>query len=111
MKICTLIKEYFMRVINTELLVGFCSVYPDASTPLDAWRQVAKQANWKNLIEIRDTWNRATDPVNGKTVFNIGGNKYRLITTISYKIGLIKIDCILTHEEYKFIKINNETRI
>ncbi|MEA5508970.1 type II toxin-antitoxin system HigB family toxin [Crocosphaera sp. UHCC 0190] len=89
-----------MRVINDQLLANFSAIYPEATVPLDTWLQVAKQARWKHLFDIKITWNRATDDVDGKTVFNIGGNKYRLIATINYKLGIVKIDYILTHQEY-----------
>ena len=89
-----------MKVINIQLLSDFSRIYPDASVPLDAWLQVAKQARWRYLMDIKATWSRSTDYVEGKTVFNIGGNKYRLITTINYKLGIVKIDKILTHKQY-----------
>ncbi|GBF79818.1 type II toxin-antitoxin system HigB family toxin [Aphanothece sacrum] len=89
-----------MRVINAKLLAEFILIYPEARIPLDTWLEVAKQANWRHLFDIKTNWHRGTDDVDGKTVFNIGGNKYRLITTINYQRGIIKIYYVLTHEEY-----------
>lgn len=56
-------------------------------------------ANWKTLPELKQTFNSADD-VEGRVVFNIGGNKYRLITVIQYELSLVIIQRVLTHEEY-----------
>jgi mRNA interferase HigB len=89
-----------MRVINCELLADFLAAHPDAHTPLDAWLQATKEAQWKHLMEVRKTWSRSTDYVEGKVVFNIGGNKYRLVTKINYTRQIVRIHHVLTHEEY-----------
>ncbi|NER98927.1 MAG: type II toxin-antitoxin system HigB family toxin [Symploca sp. SIO1B1] len=89
-----------MRVINTSLLADFIAAYPDAETPLDVWLQTAQKAEWKHLMEIKATWSRSTDFIAGKTVFDIRGNKYRLITKINYKLKIVRICYVLTHEEY-----------
>jgi mRNA interferase HigB len=60
---------------------------------------VAREANWKNLNELRLTW-RNTDCVKGKTIFNIKGNRYRLIATVNYLSQTIVLSTLLTHEEY-----------
>lgn len=56
-------------------------------------------ANWKTLPELKQTFNSADD-VEGRVVFNIGGNKYRLIAVIRYELSLVIIQRVLTHEEY-----------
>lgn len=56
-------------------------------------------ANWKTLPELKQTFNSA-DHVEGRVAFNIGGNKYRLITVIQYELSLVIIQRVLTHEEY-----------
>lgn len=89
-----------MQVTNRELLEDFSATYPDASKPLDAWLEIAMCKDWEHLMDIKVHWNKSTDFVSGKTVFNIGGNKYRLITTISYRTKTIRIDYVLTHQEY-----------
>jgi mRNA interferase HigB len=88
-----------MRVIGLESLVEFSKIHPDAEVPLDAWRQVAEQAEWKHIIDVREVYPHA-DFVEGYTVFNIGGNKYRLITKITYIVKSINIKYVLTHNEY-----------
>ncbi|MFB2918294.1 type II toxin-antitoxin system HigB family toxin [Aerosakkonema funiforme] len=88
-----------MRVISLDKLVEFSKIHPDAESSLDSWRQIAEEAEWKHIIEVRQVYAHA-DPVEGYTVFNIGGNKYRLITKINYKLKTIVITDVLTHSEY-----------
>lgn len=88
-----------MRVIGLDKLVEFSTIHPDAESSLDSWSQVAEEAEWKHIMEVRQVYPHA-DPVEGYTVFNIGGNKYRLITKINYKLKTILITDILTHSEY-----------
>lgn len=88
-----------MRVISLDKLVEFSKIHPDAESSLDSWRQIAEEAEWKHIIEVRQVYPHA-DFVEGYTVFNIGGNKYRLITKINYKLKTIVITDVLTHNEY-----------
>lgn len=88
-----------MRVIGIENLVEFSKIHSDAEVPLDVWRQTAEQAEWKHIMDVRQVYPNA-DFVEGYTVFNIGGNKYRLITKITYIVKTIYIKQVLTHSEY-----------
>ena len=88
-----------MHLISQRPLKAFWAVYRDAEKPLRAWIQAVKSASWRNLAELRKTFPHA-DPVGQFTVFNIGGNKYRLITVIEYKWQRVYVGYILTHVEY-----------
>ena len=88
-----------MRVISLRILREFWEIYPDAETPLRTWYRIALIEEWQNLSEIRRTFPHA-DSVGDLTVFNIGGNKYRLIVRIRYDFQLINIRAVLTHKEY-----------
>ena len=88
-----------MRVIGIESLVEFSKIHADSEVSLDAWLQTAQQTDWEHIIDLRNVYPHA-DFVEGYTVFNIGGNKYRLITKITYKVKTIKIESVLTHSEY-----------
>lgn len=68
-----------MIVLESQLLTEFSNEYPDAGAPLDTWLRIASEAKWRHIMDIKQTYSKATDFVEGKTVFNIGGNKYRLI--------------------------------
>ncbi|NES93174.1 type II toxin-antitoxin system HigB family toxin, partial [Okeania sp. SIO2B9] len=73
--------------------------HSNSSDTLDNWYKVASKANWSNLIEVKSVFPSA-EAVGNFTVFNIKGNKYRLIVSIDYQRQLIYIKYILTHAEY-----------
>jgi len=72
-------------------------------TALDAWYRTAKSAKWNSLQEVHQTYPSADGvPVGAKvfTVFNIGGNSFRLIVEINYETKRIFLRYVLTHAEY-----------
>lgn len=93
-----------MRIISLKLLREFWSLHPDAEMPLRHWYNVASHAEWRSLRHVRASYPHAdgveTDRGEILTVFNIGGNKYRLITRIRYDYQLVNIRFVLTHKEY-----------
>jgi len=92
-----------MRVISLKLLREFWTTHPAAERPLRHWYKSAIHADWRSLHEVRHVYSHA-DAVSGPgetlTVFNIGGNKYRLVARIRYDYQLINIRAVLTHQEY-----------
>lgn len=88
-----------MHIITESRLREFWRIYPDSESSLRSWYKLTKQANWLNLVEIRRVF-PAADLVGNLTVFNISGNKYRLIAKINYKVKRVYIRAILTHKEY-----------
>ena len=72
---------------------------PTLRGPLGAWYKVASTSAWRNLLEVRQTY-PAADYVAPYTVFNIKGNKYRLIARVEYTMQLILVKDVLTHAEY-----------
>ena len=88
-----------MHIISRKQLQSFTARYRDADQALDDWYRLAKSANWQNFSEVREKIGSAD--VAGKfTIFNIKGNKYRLIVDIQYQRQLIYVKRVLTHEEY-----------
>ena len=92
-----------MHVISNKKLRLFSDLHRDAETPLDNWYRIAKAAQWKNLVEVRQFYPSA-DSVGNFTVFNIKGNDYRLIVSIDYQRQIVYIKYILTHAEYDLEK-------
>ena len=90
---------YIMHVITRKKLNDFARRFPMAKTSLDAWYKLVKKALFKNLMEIKAVF-PATDDVKGYSVFNIGGNKYRLVAKIEYRWQKVFIVAVLTHAEY-----------
>jgi mRNA interferase HigB len=88
-----------MNVISFKRLREFASLHKDAGTALKVWYTVAKKAHWQNLAEVKDVY-PAADLVGRYTVFNIKGNKYRLLARIIYRSQTLFIIGVLTHEEY-----------
>jgi mRNA interferase HigB len=88
-----------LRVISKRRLRELWEQHADSGKPLQAWHKVAKSATWGSLVEVRRTYPQA-DPVGRCTVFNIGGNKYRLIVRIDYEWQTIYVRWVLTHKEY-----------
>lgn len=88
-----------MHVISKKKLREFWEEHPRAKSSLEAWYQVAKNAVWENFADVRKTFSTA-DQVGKFTVFDIGGNKYRLIAVIHFNRGKLYVRHVLTHAEY-----------
>lgn len=89
-----------MHVISQKKLREFWAENPDAETPLRAWYKIASRSAWRSFAEVRATCSNSVDQVDRCAVFNVGGNKYRLIVKIEYRWGRIYVLHILTHGEY-----------
>jgi mRNA interferase HigB len=88
-----------MRIITKRPLIEFWIKHPDAETPLKTWLSIMGRDNFSDCVNLRTTFDKA-DYVNGLTVFNIGGNKYRLIAFVHYDRRTVYIKAVLTHAEY-----------
>jgi mRNA interferase HigB len=88
-----------MRVITKSRLREFWEEEPESEAPLLGWYQAAKHATWENFGDVREAYGHA-DQVGKFTVFNIGGNKFRLITHIHFSTSIVYIHCVLTHKDY-----------
>src|SRR5262245_55200373 len=88
-----------MRIISKRRLREFWEQYPNAEHPLLHWYRTTKKADWKNLADVRSDFRHA-DNVGACTVFNIGGNRYRLIAAIKYQRQTVYVLRVLTHKQY-----------
>ena len=93
-----------MRVISPKALRTFWNEWPDSEAPLRLWYAATIAAQWRNFMQVRTTF-AAADTVkvasgNTVTVFDIGGNKYRLITAIYYNTGCVYALLVLTRKQY-----------
>lgn len=88
-----------MRIVSERQLKEFADRHPQAKSALDSWRTAIKLSAWRNPAELKGTVGSA-DFVGDKTVFNLGGNKDRLIAYVHYKAQIVYVKHILTHEEY-----------
>jgi mRNA interferase HigB len=88
-----------MHVITRKRLNEFAKKYPETQTALVQWYDNIKQNNFSSFIELKKMFPSA-DQVDKLTVFNIGGNKVRLIAAIHYNRKKVYIRAVLTHQEY-----------
>ncbi len=88
-----------MRVISKKALREFWETEKQAEIPLDNWYRAALRSDWQNFAEVKTDYPSA-DLVGEYVIFNIGGNKYRLVVKIEFLKQLIFIKNVLTHKEY-----------
>ena len=91
-----------MRVLSKTTLKEFWRQpnYADSEQPLKAWHDECKNADWKTPQDIKSLYRNASFVGNNRVVFNIHGNKYRLITAINYKFSMVYIRFVGTHADY-----------
>jgi mRNA interferase HigB len=92
-----------MHVISKKVLREFWKENPDSEQPLKAWHAEASRAKWETPADIKEKYGSATILKKGRVVFNIGGNKYRLIVRINYESQTVFIRFIGTHKQYDAI--------
>jgi mRNA interferase HigB len=88
-----------MQVVHWGRAKKFIQHHPAAEIPLKQWKAAVQAAQWINFPDVRSTF-RTVDWVDGRLVFNIKGNAYRLIAIAAFASGRIYIRHVLTHEEY-----------
>lgn len=96
-----------MRVIAKSTLVKFCNKpeYQDAKSALQSWHDEAIKAQWKTPQDIKTQYRNASICGNNRVVFNIAGNKYRLVVEMQYAAGIVWIKFLGTHDQYDQINV------
>ncbi len=92
-----------MRVIAISTLQDFWAVHADSRLPLSEWYLKTCNAHWKSLADIKKDFNSADYVGNQHYVFNIKGNKYRLVVAVKFIPELVYIRFIGTHNAYNRI--------
>jgi mRNA interferase HigB len=88
-----------MHIITRSRLAEFWEKHPNSKTSLSFWYKTTLTASWQNYVELREVFPTA-DQVGNLTVFNIGGNNYRLIVFIDYAYQKVFVRHVLTHADY-----------
>ncbi|MEC9356945.1 MAG: type II toxin-antitoxin system HigB family toxin [Pseudomonadota bacterium] len=88
-----------MHVIAKRTLRAFWARYPDAEEPLTRWHTTLEKASPKDFAELKTSFGSA-DWVSGYVVFDIGGNKYRLVADIVFRSQTVFVKHVMTHAEY-----------
>jgi mRNA interferase HigB len=95
-----------VRIISRKRLADFWAKHPDAETTLRRWYSLAKNSDWKSPADVVQTFGpKAVDRVKVRsgssvTVFDVGGNKYRLVAAIHFDAGRVFVLRVLTHRGY-----------
>lgn len=88
-----------MHVISHAKIVGAQFAHSDCASALDQWYRLTKRARWRNFAEVKACF-PATDKVGDKFVFDVGGNKLRVIAAIHFDAGRVFVRAVLTHKQY-----------
>ena len=101
-----------MRIIAQKALRDFWSRRGrgDAEQPLKSWYSFAKAANWQSPADVKTDYANASIVANNRVVFDIAGNKYRLVVEINYQSAMIFIRFVGTHREYDEIDVTTIRR-
>ena len=95
-----------MRIISVKTLRDYWQDHRDVKAALDSWHAETKNAQWKIPDDIKQRYPTADILPGNRVVFNIKGNRYRLVVKIHYNTGIVYIRFVGTHAEYD--KINAE---
>ncbi len=92
-----------MRIIAKRTLREFLErdpAYLDCKGPLEAWHALVAQASWKTPTEVKAQFRHASLLKGNRVVFNIAGNKYRLVVKVNYPYGVVYVRFVGTHAQY-----------
>jgi mRNA interferase HigB len=92
-----------MRLIAIGTLRKFWGTHPDSRDQLQAWYKLMKSARWKTPNDVKRQFRSASIIGDNRVVFNMAGNKYRLIVKIHYNTGIMYLRFIGTHKQYDAI--------
>jgi mRNA interferase HigB len=94
-----------MRVITKRVLRQFWGRFPDAEHALKTWFSETEGAQWRSPIDLKGKYGNASIVRGNRVVFNICGNKFRLVAHIHYNTGFIYVRFLGTHAEYNQIDV------
>jgi mRNA interferase HigB len=96
-----------LRIVAKKILREFWEIHPDCEQQLKSWFKETNKAVWKNSNDIKSEYPSASILINNRIVFNIKGNKYRLIVKINFDYEMVWVRFIGTNAQYDKINANN----
>ena len=93
------------NIIARKTLLEYCNKYPDATTALSEWYFELLNCNFVNFNELKNVYGNASLVGDDRVVFNIMGNKYRLVVRIVFEFKAVQIKWFGTHNEYDKINV------
>lgn len=88
-----------MILIGLQKLTGFWTEHPRARKPLEAWKSLVEKNAFKHFAQLKQTFG-AVDYVPPDTVFDVGGNKYRVVVVLDFQTQIAAVKDVMTHDEY-----------
>lgn len=89
-----------MKVKNQHLITAFSRKHADSREPLTQWLETTTTCEWSNFIDLKNNFPQCDYIPKSRYCFNIKGNSYRLLASISFKLKQVAILEIMTHAEY-----------
>ncbi|HKD47038.1 MAG TPA: type II toxin-antitoxin system HigB family toxin [Rhizomicrobium sp.] len=97
-----------MQILSRRTLREFWEHHPRAKRPLVSWYKIVSEVEWNSSAEVRHTFGSADFVGDSRVIFDIGGNKYRIVARIAYRpFYRVMIKFVGTHDQYN--QINPET--
>jgi len=92
-----------MGVIAANTIKGYWEKHPQAEQPLKAWLREIEHSNWESPQSLKLKYRNASILTGKRIVFNINGNKYRLVVDIEYRLKIVFVVWFGAHSEYELI--------
>lgn len=99
-----MLKTEPMRIVSYKAIAQYTALYTDAKLALDEWYIKTEQSRWNCFADMRQTFGSVDSMGNNRFVFNVHGNKYRIIAIVIFASQKVYIRFIGTHAEYSKIK-------
>jgi len=94
-----------MKIVGLPILQDFQNQHAEVKAPIDAWRTEVERAQWNTPQDIKERYASASILSGNQVVFNLKGNKYRLLVKLSYKSKIVFVKKVGTHAEYSKWKL------
>lgn len=89
-----------MRIVGREHLSAFCAKHTDSAGWIQSWVAEIEQAKWGSPPELKARYPSASLLAEKVVIFNVKGNRYRLVTRVAFNVGVVFVDWIGTHADY-----------
>ncbi len=89
-----------MRIVAQKTIVAFYTKHADAKVALEDWYEKVESAEWESFAQLRMSFASADHVGNKRIVFNIRGNEYRLVAIVLFKVKMVYVRFIGTHQDY-----------